>query len=73
MIFEPHLLHQLNGKRDKREKCMIINVKPPIKLLREVKQTVLIVGGGWISDFELRKKNQTFAIVEGGKIDFFSP
>ena len=39
---------------------MKINVKPPIKPLREVKQMVLIVGGGWISDFA----------VEGGKSDF---
>ena len=60
MIFKPHLLPQLNGKRDKREKCMKINLKPPIKLLREVKQTILIVGGGWISGFA----------VEGGKSDF---
>ena len=51
MIFEPHLLPQLNGKRDKREKCMKINVKQPIKPSRKVKQTVLIVGGGWISGF----------------------
>jgi len=60
MIFKPHLLPQLNGKRDKREKCMKINVKPPIKLLREVKQTVL----------QLREENQTFAIIKGGKVDF---
>ena len=40
---------------------MKINVKPPIKPLREVKQTVLIVGGGWISDFA----------VEGGKSDLY--
>ena len=60
MIFEPHLLPQLNGKRDKREKCMKINVKPPIKPLREVKQTVLIVGGGWISDFAVEEEKSDF-------------
>ena len=60
MIFEPHLMPQLSGKRDKGEKYMKINVKPPIKLLREVKKMVLIVGGGWISGFA----------VEGGKSDF---
>ena len=51
MIFEPHLLPQLSEKRDERENCMKINVKQPIKPLRKVKQTVLIVGGGWISGF----------------------
>jgi len=70
MIFEPHLLPQLNGKRDKREKCMKINVKPPIKLLREVKQTVLIVGEGGYPVLQLREENQTFAIIKGGKVDF---
>jgi len=37
MIFEPHLLPQLSVKRDQGEKCMKINVKPPIKQLREKK------------------------------------
>ena len=37
MIFEPHLLPELSGKIDKREKCMKINIKPPIKPWREVK------------------------------------
>ena len=60
MIFEPHLLPQLSEKRDERENCMKINVKPPIKPLREVKQTVLIVWGGWIPGF----------VVEGGKSYF---
>ena len=60
MIFEPHLLPQLSEKRDERENCMKINVKQPIKPLRKVKQTVLIVGGGWISGFA----------VERGKSDF---
>ena len=60
MIFESRLMPQLSEKRDKGEKYMKINVKPPIKLLREVKKMVLIVGGGWISGFA----------VEGGKSDF---
>ena len=51
MIFGPHLLPQLNGKKDKREKCKKINVKPSIKPLREVKQTVLIVGGEYLPSF----------------------
>ena len=57
MIFKPHLLPQLNGKRDKREKCMKINVKPPIKPLRDVNQTVLIIGGGWIWGFAVEGEN----------------
>ena len=60
MIFESHLLPQFSVKRDKGEKYMKINVKPPIKPLREEKLTVLIVGGVWISDFT----------VERGKSDF---
>ena len=47
-------------KEIREKKYIKINVKPPIKLLREVKKMVLIVGGGWISDFA----------VEGGKSDF---
>ena len=47
-------------KEIREKKYIKKNVKPPIKLLREVKQTVLIVGGGWISGFA----------VEGGKSYF---
>ena len=50
---------------------MKINVKPPIKLLREVKQTVLIVGEGGYPVLQLREENQIFVIVEAGKIDLF--
>jgi len=35
-------------------------IKPLVKMPREVRQTVLIVGGGWIPGFG----------VEGGKSDF---
>jgi hypothetical protein len=50
----------LSEKEIRVEKSMKKNVKPLVKLLREVNQTVLIVGGGWISGFA----------VEGGKSDF---
>jgi len=36
------------------------NIKPLVKMPREVRQTVLIVGGGWI----------TGSAVEGEKSDF---
>ena len=55
IIFEPRLLPQLDEKRCKGEKC-----KTAIKLSREVKQTVLIVGGGWISDFTVEREKSYF-------------
>ena len=55
IIFEPRLLPQLDEKRCKGEKC-----KTAIKLSREVKQTVLIVGGGWISGFAVEREKSYF-------------
>jgi len=67
IIFEPRLLPQLDEKRCKGEKC-----KTAIKLSREVKQTVLIVEEVRYPVLQLSEKNHIFAIVEGGKVDFFS-
>ena len=47
-------------KKDIRKKSMKIMRKLPVKPFREVKQTVLIVWGGWIPGF----------VVEGGKSNF---
>jgi len=57
MMFEPRLLSELSEKRDKEEKIMK-NIKP-LETVREVKQIVLLVGGGWISGFagERRKSD----------------
>ena len=46
MISEPCLLPQLSEKIDKGEKSLEKNIKPFVKPPREVKQTVMIVGGG---------------------------
>ena len=51
--------------REGIKKSLKNNVKP----LREVKQTVLIVG--WIPGFVVKDENKTFAIVEEGNVDIF--
>ena len=46
------------------------NTKLLAKLSRDVKQRVLIVKGTGYPVLQFREKNQTFAIVKGGKVDF---
>ena len=54
-----------------REKNLWKNIKLLVELARGVKQTILIVRWGWISDFAVEGGNQTFAIVEWENVHFF--
>ena len=52
------------------EKNLWKDVKPLVKLSREVKQTLLIVEEAGHPSLQLKEKNHISTIVEGGKVDF---
>ena len=60
----------IEWEKEISEKNIWKNTKLLAKLSRDVKQRVLIVKGTGYPVLQFREKNQTFAIVKGGKVDF---